>query len=168
MGVRHRIFTASLSLLFILLPVVPSAALGQTRALKIDDLAKRADVVVVGRVAELKSEWSTDKTHIVTRVTLSVQEYVKGGEAGIASVTLTTLGGEVGEVGELYTHVPAFHPNEDVVVFLGRSANGDHFVTGGTEGKFVVERDPTSGNERVVGEDGLDEFIARVRKAATQ
>jgi len=166
MGVRHRIFAGSLSLFFILLPVVTATGLGQTRALKIDDLAKRAEVVAVGRVSDMASEWSADRTYILTRVTLSVQEYVKG--EGASTVTITTLGGEIGEVGELYTHVPTFRQNESVVVFLEKASDGGFRVSGGTQGKYNIEADPVSGTPVVAGKDRLQDFTSRIKAAAVR
>ena len=168
MNVPKRFSGTSMSIVLVLVPILASTGFGQTRALKIDDLAKRAEVVAVGRVADMKSEWTADQTHIVTRVTLSVQEYVKGGEANVSTLTITTLGGEVGDVGELYTHVPTFRQNEVVVVFLEKSADGGYRVSGGTQGKYNIEPDPVSGTPVVAGKDGLEKFTSRVKAAAVR
>jgi hypothetical protein len=152
----------------LLLAGVLSTAQSQTTALSVDDLAKQAELVAVARVADMKSEWSADKTHIITRVTLSVQEYVKGGDGKVPSITVTTLGGEVGEVGELYTHVPTFQPNETVVVFVEKDKQGSYRVSGGIQGKYSVEADPVSGSKVVAGKYTLEEFTSRVRAAAVR
>ena len=163
MNIPKRFFRASMSVLLMLASVLASTGFGQTRALKVDDLAERAEVVAVGRVAEMKSEWSTDRTHIVTRVKLSVQEYIKG--EGASDITITTLGGEVGDVGELYTHVPTFRQNESVVVFLQKDREGQYRVTGGTQGKYSIERSPESGQQVVAGDRRVEEFTESIRKA---
>ena len=164
MRAPRLLFAGRLMSLPIVLAVLAASAYSQTRALKIDDLAKRAELVAVGRVSEMVSEWSADRTHILTRVTLSVQEYVKG--EGASTLTITTLGGEVGEVGELYTHVPTFRQNETVVVFLEQSAQGSYRVSGGTQGKYNVEPDPVSGVPLVAGKDRLQDFTSMVRAAS--
>lgn len=128
-----------------------------------ENLSKSADIVAVGKVTETKSEWDQNKTRIFTRVTLQVNEYVKG-NAG-SSVTITTPGGEVGDVGELYTHVPTFRPNEEVVVFLEKEATGSYRIAGGDQGKYNIEKDPESGRLLVAGSRRLEDFTAAVKKA---
>jgi hypothetical protein len=162
MNVPTRFFTA-FALLVGVMGLLSAEGTGQTKAVQLDDLARKAEIVAVGRVSNLKSEWSPDRTHIVTRVTLSVEEYVKGQDA--ATVTLTTLGGEVGEVGELYTHVPTFRQNEEVVVFLQKDREGQYRVSGGTQGKYTIERSRESGQLVVAGNRRIEEFTESVRRA---
>ena len=88
---------------------------GQSRILTTNDLTNQADVVAVGKVSAMKSEWNTDKTRIVTRVTVSVHEYLKGG--GEQQMSILTPGGEIGEIGEIYSGTARFTENEEVVVF---------------------------------------------------
>ena len=121
--------------LLILLASFAQVASAQSRVLAVDDLAKRAEVVAVGRVSAMKSEWSADRKYIITKVTNAVEEYVKGSDA--SAVTVTTLGGEVDDVGEIYTHVPTFQPNENVVVFLQKDRQGEYRVSGGTRGRYA-------------------------------
>ncbi|MGB6122834.1 MAG: hypothetical protein WBG80_13070, partial [Bacteroidota bacterium] len=80
MGALSRTFRRAILLPVLLSITLFSTGLAQQRALKVDELAKRAEVVAVGRVTELKSEWNQDQTMIFTRVTLAVDEYIKGGD----------------------------------------------------------------------------------------
>jgi len=166
MTFRQRFFAGPLTLVVLLVPLLTTTAFAQTRALAVDDLARKAELVAVGRVSDMVSAWSADRTHIVTRVTLSVEEYVKG--KGTTTVEITTLGGEVGEVGELYTHVPTFRQNESVVVFLDKSSDGSYRVAGGTQGKYTIEPDPNTGVPVVAGRDRLQEFTSRIKAAAVR
>ena len=63
-----------------------------------------------------KSDWNQDKTRIFTKVTIQVDEYLKGNNSG-KTMVINTPGGEVDGIGELYTHMPSFKDDEDVLVF---------------------------------------------------
>lgn len=143
-----------------------SAAHAQQKAKALDELAKEADVVAIGRVTNLQSQWDEGKTRIYTRVSLTVDEFVKVGSERSKVVTILTPGGEVGEVGELYTHVPVFKRNEEVVVFLRTADRGSYRVAAGMQGKYLVEQDPVTGEKLVAGKYPVKEFAATVKKAS--
>jgi hypothetical protein len=124
-------------------------------------LAQQSDVVVVGKVARTKSEWSGNR--IVTQVTLDVGESLKGNPG--SSLTVTTLGGEVGGVGEWYSHTASFKADEEVVVFARRDAQGRYSVSGGEEGKLAIERDSATGLALVNGKGSLSSFRAEIKAA---
>ena len=134
----------------------------QGRAMSTADLVRQSDVVAVGKVQAMKSEWSSDKSRIYTRVTLGVDEYIKGEGAG-SSITILTPGGEIDGVGEIYSHMPVFHNNEDVVVFAAKDKSGVYRVTGGSQGKVLVEKDDSSGRLFVQGSQTLEMFVGSVR-----
>jgi hypothetical protein len=158
--------TASRSICIVILGVLFlfTSGAAQTRPAKMDDMAVRAKVVAVGTVSQLQSEWDASKTRIQTRVTMSVDQYVKGGEVG-KSLTLYVPGGEIGEVGELYSHMPVFKKGEAVVVFVEKDKQGHYRVSGGNEGKYTIERDEKSGRLLVAGRYSIEEFAGAVRKA---
>ncbi len=123
-------------------------AFAQNDSAKIKKMTKGADVIITGRVTQKKSSWNENKTKIYTRATLQVDEYLKGQENG-NSVEVIYPGGEVGEVGELYTHMPRFEENEEVLVFLKKDKNQKGFkVYDGEEGKITVVKDVKS-NEKI-------------------
>ncbi len=147
------------------LAMAPSMAPAQGRAMTTDELVKQSDVVVVGKVNQVKSEWSGDKSRIFTRVTLTVDQYLMGTGTG-ATLTLVTPGGEIDGVGEMYTHMPVFHKDEDVVVYAARDAHGAYRVTGGSQGKLMIDRDSDTGMQYVAGREPLQFYVAAVQKAA--
>lgn len=107
----------------------------------IKQLSRGADVIVTGKVTEKQSNWNEKKTRIYTVTTVAVDEYLKGQNSG-SFVEVTTPGGEVGDVGELYTHMPRFEDNEEVLVFLKRDGDRRSYkVLNGEEGKITVLRD---------------------------
>lgn len=107
----------------------------------ISKLAKKADVILTGKVTQKESNWNSSKTRIYTKTTLQVDEYLKGAGNG-TSIEITTLGGEVGDVGELYTHMPRFEDDEEVLLFLKRDARSNEFkVLNGEDGKITIVSD---------------------------
>jgi hypothetical protein len=122
-----------------------SIALSQKTEAKLKQLTVNADLIVTGKVAGNKSNWNPDKTRIYTEATLQVDEYLKGNNIG-NSVVVTYPGGEVNGIGELYTHMPKFENNEDVLVFLKKDASG-YKVFDGEEGKIKIMKDVKTGEE---------------------
>ena len=113
----------------------------QKESSRIQKLSKGADVIITGKVTQKKSSWNDNKTRIFTRTTVQVDEYLKGQSKG-DYVEITSPGGEVGDVGELYTHMPRFEDNEEVLVFLQRDKkNNGYKVFNGEEGKITVMSD---------------------------
>jgi len=113
----------------------------------IKTLSKGADVIITGKVVIQKSQWNNDKTRISTQSTIAVDEYLKGNQ-GNKTIVVTTPGGEVGEVGELYTHMPRFENDEDVLVFVKEDKkNKNYKVLNGEEGKMTLYNDKITGEK---------------------
>jgi len=117
-------------------------ALAQQKSSELKKLSKEADVILMGKVVQKKSTWNDSKTKIYTKTTLNVDEYLKGGENS-KSIDITYLGGEVGEVGEIYSHMPSFEEREQVIVFLKKDKkNNSYKVINGDQGKISVLNNP--------------------------
>ena len=110
-------------------------------------LSEEADLILTGKVVGQNSKWNETKTRIYTMATLQVDEYLKGNNNG-SSIVITYPGGEVGEIGEMYSHMPRFEDNEEVLVFLKKSGNNtDYKVLNGEEGKITLLNDETTGEK---------------------
>ncbi len=138
-------------------------AAGQSTQVAPEDLAGRADVVAVGKVSSLSSQWTADHSRIYTTVTLSVDQYLKGGNTG-APLTLQVAGGEVAGVGEIYSHTAAFKKDENVLVFAEKDRQGIYRVSHGQQGKFNVTKDAVTGKV-FVGNRSIEDVATAVRKA---
>ena len=137
---------SSYKLLFLILVLLGFhfISFAQEESSRIKKLSKGADVILTGKVTQKKSGWNEAKTRIYTKATLQVEEYLKGNNNG-NSVEITYPGGEVGDVGELYSHMPKFEDNEEVLVFLKKDEkNKGYKVLNGEEGKITVLSDPKS------------------------
>ena len=115
---------------------------GQERSIVIKNLSEKAEVILTGKVTQMESSWNASKTRIYTKTTVQVEEFIKG-NSNENYVEITHPGGEVGDVGELYTHMPQFEYNEEVLVFLKKDLkNNEYNVLNGAEGKITVLEDP--------------------------
>jgi len=114
---------------------------------EIKNLSEGADMIVTGKVVDQKSEWSSDKSKIYTNVTIQVDEFLKGSN-NQNQIVIKNLGGEVGNVGETYSHVPTFTNEEDVLVFIKKSEKDQSLrVFQGDEGKMTFYQDKKTGEK---------------------
>ncbi len=114
---------------------------------ELEYLSEGADLILTGKVTQQSSEWNEDRTRIYTNATIQVEEYLKG-NTNEGSIVVTYLGGEVGDVGELYTHMPKFKDDEEILVFLKRDERTSSYkVFNGEEGKLSIVYDKTTGEK---------------------
>lgn len=130
--------------------------------LSIEQLSADADVIASGKVTSLKSEWSKDKSRIITRATVAVDDLVKGQDKS-GSIVVTYPGGEVDGVGELYSHNVTFIDQEEVLLFARKDQAGDLRIVGGQQGKLTVKTDKSTGKKLLPSQTSLDEVKAQVR-----
>jgi hypothetical protein len=129
---------ATLLLLVYVVLCLPLIISAQTLQSGIPELSKGADAIITGKVVSQKSEWNNGKRAIFTKVTLAVDEYLKGNRSQ-KSITIMHPGGEVDGIGELYTHVPTFNNDEEVLLFIKKRENSnDYSVFQGESGKITL------------------------------
>ena len=117
----------------------------QQLQVQLKDLSKEAEIILAGTVTQQTSNWNEDKSKIYTIATIKVEEYIKGTIPG-NTVSVKYLGGEVGEVGEIYSHMPRFITKEEVLVFLQKDKKTNEYkVCSGEDGKISLIIDPQSG-----------------------
>jgi len=115
----------------------------------LETLCRRADLIVRGTTGATVALTSEDKKLIHSVTTVSVAQAIKG--QAPAQIEVRTQGGTVGDITQMVSGAPQFHPGEEVILFL-RKANERHFVVESfCLGKFEV----------VKGQDGT----AHVRQA---
>ena len=135
------------------------AQMGQSE-LKI--LSENADVIVTGKVIQQNSSWNENKTRIFTRATIQVEETLKG--SGLNSVVVSYPGGEVGDIGEMYTHTPKFENNEEVLVFLKKDQTGSSYkVVNGEDGKLTVTTDAKTGEKITAQNVKVNTLTAQIK-----
>ena len=127
--------------LIVILMMASQVSFTQEKESKMNKLSKKADVILQGKVVKKDAAWNANKTRIYTKVTLKVDKYLKGKEKK-ETIDLTIPGGELGDVGELYTHLPVFEEEEEVILFLKKDKkNNGYKVLHGDEGKIRINRE---------------------------
>ena len=134
-------------LLFIMLLSAPAFA-AVTIEMPLDDLIRNADAVVHGTVKVSKSFREQGDSRINTEHTIEVKEYLKG--AGETRIKVRTLGGEVGDFGQLVPGEARFKQDEEVVLCLVKDKEA-YVVLSLAQGKFRVDR--PEGKEPVLVRD---------------
>jgi hypothetical protein len=159
--VRTAFFMILTIVMFMALPILLFA---QSKTSMTDALTKDAELIVIGKVGGLVSQWTPDHTRIETRVTVSVDQTLKGSTPG-NSLTVVIPGGEVDGVGEWYSHSARFENNEDVVLFAAKGGNGRYHVAGGESGKISIKKDKNTGAKVIPNVGTLDEFTSKIKKS---
>jgi hypothetical protein len=165
MSCRHR----SVARIIIFLISSCLAAPGFVQAttlqkLSFDRLIGEADLIIKGRVEDLKTRQLSDRRSITTIVTVSIERQFKG--AKVSSVTIEQPGGSVGDIAQGVPGLPEFSSGEDVILFLKRQRGGAFEIVGGKQGKFTAKTQPGS-TEEVVEDfahrtEALQSFLDRL------
>jgi hypothetical protein len=82
----------------------------------LEELVQVNQQVVVGEVVDVHSYWNADNTFILSDVRIEVAEVLKG-EAG-AVMTITVMGGTVGDLTTLIVGGPELVPGRSYVLFV--------------------------------------------------
>ena len=130
------------------------------RKLSLEELARKADMIVLGTVTQQESAWDDQQTAIYSTVTVAVERVLVGQAAEV--VTLQVAGGIVGRMGMRTSNDATFRKGERVIVFLDTRAVPST-VVGMQQGKFTVKGDMVTGTDE---RWSLNDFIAAVRAAA--
>jgi len=143
-----------------------SAQASVVQGLDLTGLTASADLVVHGQVASARSEWNTEHDRIFTTVTVSVVSTLKG-ESADRERSFWQWGGAVDGISMWIVGTPSFREDEEIVLFLRKSAIRVWDVVGLAQGKLTVERDART-REKVVRQDttGLD--FARRRASGAE
>jgi hypothetical protein len=131
-------------------PTLASAT--QVQYQSVEMMGVSAQRIVHGTVAGVRAYWNESRTRILTETTIDISEDYKG--AGPARVQVLQYGGVVDDVRMTVAGALSWTPGEEVVLFLEESLPGRHRVSGFSQGKYSVQRDPVTG-ERFVRQAGL-------------
>jgi hypothetical protein len=112
------------------------------------EIVQGSQVIVHGRVVDVRSDWTTDRFRIETFVTLEAGAYFKGGPG--ERVTFRVPGGTIGRYRSLMVGAPEFRAGDEVVIFLTSEGPSVPHVFGLSQGVFRVRRQLRSGRRLVV------------------
>lgn len=103
--------------------------------LGLEELAKRANAIVVGTVTGARTYWSAGGKLILTEYTIEVDETVKGNSG--RTISVTTIGGRIGDIELHVSGMPSFQKGENAVVFV-ETSGAYQTVLGLEQGKFTL------------------------------
>ncbi len=155
---RH---TVCLSTMFMALNLIFIPRIhAQETNVNLQKFTQESDAIITGKVINKKSEWNSDKSRILTHVRIEVAEYLKGKEGN--NIVVTYPGGEIGDVGEIYSHMPDFADNEEVLLFVKKDSGDSFRVYGGEEGKLSITTDPGNKNKRISENQSLSSIKKKI------
>jgi hypothetical protein len=125
----------------VLLGIATTAYATSVRRLSLDDLVTTAHSIVEGDVVGSRTYRSSDGKLILTSYTINVRESLKGSPGSI--VTLTTVGGRIGNTILHVAGMPVFQQGEKALLFLERSG-AYTTVVGLNQGKFTISNNEVS------------------------
>lgn len=153
-----------LSALSAILSMCFSLGLRSQEEISVESLEQKtvkADLIVTGRVIDVKTRRNETRSNIYTYVSLSIQEAIKG-HSSKKDIMIKVPGGVVGDIGTRVPEMAGFRKGERALVFLIRDLRSDYFfVLYGQYGKYEIDDDNMVMSEEVVP---LAEFLNEIRQ----
>lgn len=112
------------------------------------DIVSGSQIIVHGRVVDVRAEWTGDRSQIFSYVTLAPSAFYRGTTTG--TVTFRVPGGTVGRYKQVTVGAPAFVPGEEAVIFLKANGPAVPDVFGQSQGVFRVRLDERTGRRMVI------------------
>jgi len=158
-----EILRSYLLFVIIILSGLYFTSLAQLSSSELKILSEKADVILTGKITQQASSWNENKTRIYTHTTVQVEDYIKGNNNG-NTVTVTYPGGEVGDIGEKYSHMPSFENNEEVLLFLKKDSKNTGFkIVNGEDGKITVTTDAKTGEKITSSKRHISSLTAQIK-----
>ncbi len=122
---------------------VASTAAVTVTPLSFSELVGLSQVVVFGRVSDVRGQWTDDRQHIESLVTVHAIDYFKGNRRD--TVVFKVPGGRAGGMVNVWPGAPEFRDGDLVVLFLASRGPLVPSPVGLTQGVFRVIADARSG-----------------------
>jgi hypothetical protein len=116
--------------------------------LSFEQLVNESQVVVYGRVTDVRSQWTDDRRFIESIVSIEILKGMKGSASD--TISFTVPGGQVGRYRNVIPGAPVFAPGDVAVLFLTARGPRLPVTTGFTQGVYRVQRDARSGEMLVI------------------
>jgi hypothetical protein len=113
-----------------------------------NDIVSGSQIIVHGRVVDVRAEWSDDRRQIESYITVAPSSFYRGTPTG--SVTFRVPGGQVGRYKQVTVGAPQFAPGEEAIVFLRANGPAIPQVFGLSQGVFRVRVDQRTGRRTVI------------------
>jgi hypothetical protein len=129
------------------------------RAVRVEELVRRSQHVILGEPLDAYSVWEqvAERRHIVTYSRIRTHELLGGATPAQDELLVRTLGGRVGELGEVVHGEAQLVMGSRSVLFLMPTA-GELGVTAMAQGHYPLTRDQ-AGEERLGPSPGMPELV---------
>jgi hypothetical protein len=107
------------------------------RPLELPELIDAADVILLGRVEDIRSRWQPSGKGIETDVRIAPLRILYGPDS-LSDISLTLPGGRIGETQVLAGGMPSYAVGEEIVGFFRRMPDASLRSIGGFQGKYSV------------------------------
>jgi hypothetical protein len=121
-------------------------------------LIQTSDLIVYGKIVDVKSGWNAQKTHIETIAQVLVNDTLKNND-NMTSITgntifISVLGGTVGNDSEWVEDMPILIKDTEAIFFLKKGSDGKYsvlkissIINGSINGSIKNPKSPLSENE---------------------
>ena len=137
-----------LLLIVVLLGFVPALSATVLVPAEFREIVSGSQIIVHGRVAEIRAEWIDGRRRIESVVTLEASSFYRGTSAG--AVTFRVPGGQIGRYKSVTVGAPEFKTGDEVVLFLKARGPAVPQVFGLNQGVFRVQVDRQTGRRTVL------------------
>lgn len=103
------------------------------------EIVAGAQVIVIGRVVDVRAEWEDGRRRIDSYVTIEVTSTLKGPAADTR--TFVVPGGQIGRYRSVMVGAPLFTPGDEAVLFLNVRSGAVAHVFGLNQGVYRVRTD---------------------------
>ena len=168
---KSKLLLPSLGAATLLLSLSSPSDASVSIAMTIEDLAKGSSVVVRATPLDQTSAWENGR--IVTSTRMHVERVIAGAPPSSSEVHVQTLGGIVGDIGQIvdgeasFMSKPSNNVQQQSIIFLMPRTDGNktHFVVNGrAQGQLVVLKDVKT-NRDIVRLARTGALVPRVRTA---
>src|SRR5689334_15053902 len=112
------------------------------------EIVSGSQIIVYGRVAAVRAEWSDDRSRIDSIVSVTAGTYLKGGPG--STVTVRVPGGQIGRYRNVMIGAPQFQTGDEAVFFLTAFGTSVAHIFGLNQGLYRVRVDAQTGQRLVV------------------
>jgi hypothetical protein len=160
----NRVLPLVCFVVLLLVLFLPSS-LAQVQTMSTQQLTEQSSAVILGTCVRMESYWVDGNSKIFTRVRIRGEQTLKGEFGGETEITVP--GGRIGNMVYEVTDMPIFREGEEVLLFVWQHPTGKQLITGGTQGKFSVETDKTTGRKIIMGAQAQIESASKLQKASS-
>jgi hypothetical protein len=138
------------------------AAATTALAVSLPELVGRSRYALVGVATDASSRWETlgDSRRIVTYFQVAVQQPIDGRPTPDTNVMVRTLGGRVGNIGQLVHGEARLELDAPAVLFLSQAGDGVFNVTAMAQGQYPLYPD-TNAVQRLHASPNMPELFRR-------